>query len=107
MSVIERVFDKVRLFETRKTQSAGPFEFIMHRTQDCVSGRLRPARHRTRNHQKTNDPLHSAPPSELLPGGGKSGGRSLPLSFFWISISETSSAGDTAETGTLPDSAPQ
>jgi hypothetical protein len=36
-----------------------------------------------------------------------SGGRSCDLAFFSISISETSIAGETADTGTLPDSAPQ
>ena len=38
---------------------------------------------------------------------GSSGGRSFDLAFFSISISETRIAGETADTGTLPDSAPQ
>ena len=40
-------------------------------------------------------------------GNGSSGGRSCDLLFFSISISDTRMAGETAETGTLPDSAPQ
>ena len=40
-------------------------------------------------------------------GRGNSGGRSADFSFLCVSISETSSAGEIAETGTLPDSAPQ
>jgi hypothetical protein len=40
-------------------------------------------------------------------GGGKIGGRSVELSFFCTSSSEVKIAGDAAETGTDPDSAPQ
>src|SRR5205807_4852801 len=43
----------------------------------------------------------------MVVGSGRSGGRSLALAFFSISISETRMAGATAETGTDPDSAPQ
>ena len=52
---------------------------------------------------------HFAPPLllSIVVGSGSSGGRSFDLAFFSISISETRIAGDTAETGTLPDSAPQ
>ena len=42
-----------------------------------------------------------------LPGGGKIGGRSCECARFCTSISEKSIAGATAETGTLPLSAPQ
>src|SRR5229473_8402260 len=52
------------------------------------------------------NPLDHCPDSPLE-GNGSSGGRSCDFCFFWISISDTSNAGDTAETGTLPDSAPQ
>ncbi len=40
-------------------------------------------------------------------GGGKMGGRSVEVCFFCTSISEISSAGAAAATGTEPDSAPQ
>lgn len=40
-------------------------------------------------------------------GNGSSGGLSCDFSFFSISISDTRMAGDTADTGTIPDSAPQ
>jgi hypothetical protein len=43
----------------------------------------------------------------MLDGSESSGGRSFDLAFFSISISDTRIAGATAETGTLPDSAPQ
>src|SRR5437773_4330333 len=39
-------------------------------------------------------------------GGGRMGGRSDDLGFFWISICEIRMPGDTADTGTYPDSAP-
>src|SRR5439155_18446588 len=45
--------------------------------------------------------------ASTLAGAGSSGGRSCDFCFFSISISEISRAGETAETGTLPDSAPQ
>src|SRR5579872_3820207 len=41
------------------------------------------------------------------PGGGKIGGRSCECALFCTSISEKSIAGATADTGTLPLSAPQ
>ena len=40
-------------------------------------------------------------------GGGRIGGRSVDVSFFWTSNSEVRMAGEAAETGTEPDSAPQ
>ena len=43
----------------------------------------------------------------IVTGSGNRGGRSFDLAFFSISIDETRIAGDTADTGTLPDSAPQ
>src|SRR6202040_3787386 len=45
--------------------------------------------------------------SLVFSGRLNKGGRSSEWSFFWISMSETSKAGETADTGTLPDSAPQ
>src|SRR5207248_4564229 len=55
------------------------------------------------------DPFHFTPAwlFSRVVGSGSSGGRSFDLAFFSISISETRIAGATAETGTLPDSAPQ
>src|ERR1700719_746294 len=49
-------------------------------------------------------PLPAAPST---PGAGKIGGRSLPCARFCTSISLNSIAGATADTGTLPLSAPQ
>jgi hypothetical protein len=40
-------------------------------------------------------------------GAGKIGGRSVELSFFCTSSSDVKIAGDAADTGTEPDSAPQ
>src|ERR1700732_5344849 len=40
-------------------------------------------------------------------GGGRMGGRASPYFRFWTSISVNSIAGAAADTGTLPDSAPQ
>lgn len=39
-------------------------------------------------------------------GGGRIGARSAAFGFFCTSICEISTAGDIAETGTMPDSAP-
>jgi hypothetical protein len=41
------------------------------------------------------------------PGGGRMGGLSVDVSFFWTSISVIKMAGAEAETGTEPDYAPQ
>ena len=59
-----------------------------------------------------NDPnvtvgVYNSPDKLVKDGAGNKGGRSRPFSFFWISSSETRIAGETADTGTLPDSAPQ
>ena len=51
--------------------------------------------------QSTNIPIN------YLWGGGRMGGFSCPFIFFSTSISETRMLGETAETGTQPDSAPQ
>src|SRR4029077_7754085 len=50
-----------------------------------------------------------SPTAALLPheGGGRIGGRTRECARFCTSISEKSIAGAAAETGTLPDSAPQ
>ena len=46
-------------------------------------------------------------PASPEDGDASRGGRSCDFCFFSISISETKIEGDTADTGTLPDSAPQ
>src|SRR3984957_9638258 len=57
---------------------------------------------------KKNTTHHFPPPliSDTA-GGGRIGGRVSPYFRFCTSISEKSIAGAAAETGTLPDSAPQ
>src|SRR5580700_6334226 len=47
------------------------------------------------------------PDDSSNPGAGKIGGRSREALRFWTSISLKSIAGAEADTGTLPDSAPQ
>ena len=113
---VDRVLDEVGRFEVGQREFARAVDLIAHRLEDRV-GRAAPARSACRARRARQAPAaagqqqppHCAPPLlfSMLVGSGSSGGRSFDLAFFSISISDTRIAGATAETGTLPDSAPQ
>ncbi len=108
---VDHVFHEVGRFQVRQRQFPRALHFVAHRLKNRVGrGRLS-AQHyqRTQAGGSQQETLHFAPPLlfSMVVGSGSSGGRSLLLAFFSISISDTRIAGATAETGTLPDSAPQ
>ena len=129
IQIEQTVFDVVgadRLIGARDFQfeaSFGTSHFIAHGAQGLVvvfgvlSGAAggRSAEHRGRKNKRGENigDLHSWPPvlawvaTGSCAGAGKMGGRSVELSFFCTSSSEVRIAGDAAETGTEPDSAPQ
>ena len=96
----------------------GPGHFVTHGLESVVIILLGlgARRHSATNHGKKQtcacNPQkvpHCWPPAltTSCAGGGRMGGRSVELSFFCTSSSEVKIAGEAAETGTEPDSAPQ
>ena len=116
-ALVDSVAHEIGLFELVEGERGGAFQFGAHGVEHGVGLR----RERGQAGQAGEEggyegggkaggfqlvsPL--APSAFALRGEGSSGGRSWPESFFSISISEIRMAGETAETGTLPDSAPQ
>ena len=117
--LVDHVLDEVGRFQIGQREFARAVDLIAHGLEDRVGWRRLRAQdsegaaariERQRQHRPARqEPPHFAPPLlfSMLVGSGSSGGRSFDLAFFSISISDTRIAGATAETGTLPDSAPQ
>ena len=125
IEIEEAVFDEVGLVDAGKMEARdGAVQLVVHGVESLVfiaGGLLRegsramgagPERRRERENGEQADAerfLHGCCPfaSGSWAGGGRIGGLSVEVSFLANSISEMRMAGETAETGTEPDSAPQ
>ncbi len=106
--LVDHVLNEVRGIQIGDRQFARARDFVAHGRQHGVRrGSIRRQCRQCRGDRGQHQAPHCPPPFSALAGSGSSGGRSFALAFFSISISDTRIAGDTADTGTLPLSAPQ
>src|SRR5580704_3048980 len=105
MFVVDGVAEIVRFVELIQGQRHRALQLGLHGIEDRVE--LGRGENKACAREKGRGRADSHWTTPAVRGEGSSGSRSCEASFFSISISEISMAGETAETGTLPDSAPQ